>query len=190
MILQLPKIWKGQPVTIVGGGPSLRGFDFGRLHGAVVGVNHSPKFHRADMLVAIDKEFHKREGAWLDSLDCMKVTYVDTPRTDFTVATLKPDHENYSMDLDWHILKANLSGYFALAVALHMGASKVYLLGYDGGYSPGKNPNFHPYFYEGPGMNYYTPMNQYYDFFSEEDIVNFGMDSSIEAFTKLPLDEY
>jgi hypothetical protein len=189
MELNIPKIWNRKTVTIVGGGPSLNGFDFGRLQGIVIGTNHSPKYHRADMIIAIDARFHEREKDFLDSLDCLKCTYVQTTRQDFAMAVLNPDYDNYLTDLDWHVLKANMSGYFAIAVALHLGAKKVILLGYDGGYTVGEQtPNFHPYHYEGPGMNFYTPMNQYYDFWKNENIVNVGMDSKIRAFKKVPLE--
>lgn len=189
MELNLPKIWNRKTVTIVGGGPSLNDFNFGRLEGVVIGTNHSAKFHRADMLVAIDARFHEREKDYMDALGCLKCSYVPTTRQDFSMAVLSPDHENYLTDHDWHVLKANLSGYFAIAVALHLGAERVILLGYDGGYKVGEeNPNFHPYYYDGPGMNYYSPMNIYYDFWKKENIVNVGLGSQIRAFKKVPIE--
>jgi len=168
----------------------LNGFDFGRLSGIVVGTNHSAKYHRADMLVAIDVTFHEKEKAYLDGLDCLKCTYVPTPREDFIVAELTPDHANHLQDHDWHVLAANLSGYFAIAVALHLGARLVYLLGFDGGYGKDEAPNFHPYAYYGPGMNVYTPQNKFYEFFADRPVVNVGMESRIEAFKKIPINEY
>jgi len=188
MKLPIPKIWKGKTVTIVGGGPSLNGFDFGRLEGIVVGTNHSPKFHRADMLVAIDQKFHEREGEWLDGLSCLKVTQNPTHREDFIKVELEPDYENPHEDHDWTVLRANLSGFLALAVSLHLGAENIFLLGFDGGYTAGKEtPNFHPYHYEGPGMNFYTPQNQYYDFYKDRKIINVGMYSRIAAFKRVDL---
>jgi len=186
MNIEIDKIFTGKTVTIVGSGPSLRGFDFSCLQHPIIGVNHSPKFHEADMLVAIDGEFHKREKEFLDSFKGLKVTYNDTIREDFIKVDLEVDYDIDNLNLDWHILKANLSGYFALAIALELGAGKVYLIGFDGGYE-GDNPNFHEFAYRGPGMNYYDPVNRHYNFFTGHKIINVGLDSKIDAFKKVPL---
>lgn len=184
MVIDLPQIFEDQTVTIVGGGPSLKDFNFLRLRSPVIGTNHTPKYHPADMLIAIDVKFHQREEHFLNMFRGYKATYVKTPRSDFIVAELDPDHQN--KNLDWHILAANLSGYFALALALHLGAQKVYLLGFDGGYD--KEPNWHPHGYFGPGMNTYTGQNHFYDFFKGENVINVGMSSRLDAFRKIPLD--
>jgi hypothetical protein len=182
MEIELSHIYEGQTVTIIGGGPSLKGFNFNRLRPPVIGTNHTPKFHPSDILVAIDARFHDREATFLDYYKGLKVTYSPTTRTDFIMAKLDAVHPNE----DWHILRANLSGYFALALALHLGAARVILLGFDGGYD--KEPNWHPYAYFGPGMNTYNDTNKYYDFYKDRNVVNVGMDSRIEAFRKVPLE--
>jgi len=184
----MPKIFEGDTVTIVGGGPSLKGFDFERLRQPVIGTNHSMKYHEGELLVAIDRKFHEREKEYLDGLNCFKVTYEDTHREDFIRAELNPDHDNWQTSLDWHIKRANLSGYFAVSVALHLGADKLILLGFDGGYDVNSDtPNFHPHHYQGPGMNFYTE-NHWYDFYKGFDIVNVGMGSRIRSFKKVPLE--
>ena len=132
---------------------------------------------------------HEREKDFLDSLTCLKCTYAPTHRQDFSQAVLNPDHGNHLQCHDWHVLKANLSGYFAIAVALHLGADRLILLGYDGGYAVGEEaPNFHPYHYQGPGMNFYTPMNEYYKFWADRNIINVGLGSRIDVFEKAPID--
>lgn len=185
MLCCLPKIFTGEAVTIVGGGPSLEGFNWTRLRGNIIGTNHSMRYHRGVILVAIDQVFHKDYGDYLDGLRCVKVTYNDTHRDDFVRVVMEPDHE--TLNEDWHVLKANLSGFLALALALHLGARRVFLLGFDGGYNDGQNNNFHSY-KSGPAPSRGDYRNELFEYYSGRDVINVGTASRITAFKRVPIE--
>jgi len=185
MTIDLPyNLFQGQTVTIVGGGPSLKGFDFSRIQQPAIGINYSVEYHDSVMLVAIDRMFHKKERSLVDSYMGYKVTCNETEDRSFIKATLDPDYHN--RNLDWHVMKVNLSGYFALALALQLRAFRVFLLGFDGGYDT-QAPRFHGHAYKGLKTGDYYNVNRYYDFFHGKPVVNVGLDSKIKCFTRLPL---
>lgn len=85
----------------------------------------------------------------------------------------------------------NLSGIFALSVAALMGYDMVYLLGLDGGNQNGKR-----YSYSQTtildGQARYDVFNKYYKQLNLNgmDVVNVGLDSKIDAFTKIDFKEF
>ena len=184
MKLDLPISFAGQTVTIIGGGPSLDGFNFSRVKDPVIAINDACYVKKAAIIVAMDKSWHSKNGKYLAAYDGYLVTDRDTTRKDAVRVEYHEGlkHEN---EFDWTIKKANLSGFLALAVALHLGAQKVVLLGYDGGYSGKSN------WYNNPNAatpSGYSNKNAYYDIFKHHDIVNVGMDSQIQSFRKIPID--
>jgi hypothetical protein len=140
------------------------------------------------MMVCIDAPVTEKHdmGKFLDGYYGHKICLHNlTERNDFIQAKVAPDHSAH--DLDWHIEKVNLTGYFAIAIALHLGAEAIYLLGFDGGYDDPAFPDWYPERYVGPGMNTFFNQNKYYRFFSGEKIINVGTDSRIDAFPKIEL---
>ena len=184
MFLELPISFKGQTITIVGGGVSLKGFDFSRVKPPVMAVNDSVFYVDAKYLVAIDASWHKKHGEFLDNYDGYLITYIKTERKDAFM--IKLDIRN-----SWHdytLKSASLSGFTALAVAFHMGAEKVILLGYDGGFEVGQSSNFYPNRCANIATKTYERKNMHYEYFSRYPIINVGMESKIPWFYKVPLD--
>ena len=66
----------------------LTDFDFSKLKGYVIAVNHSAKFHKADMLVTVDTVWHKKESEYFDNFKGLKYTYNETIRNDFPLSDL------------------------------------------------------------------------------------------------------
>lgn len=130
--------WTGRPVLLVGGGPSLRGFDFNRLRGrgaVVVGINdamlHVPW---ADAVLSIDTAWLvQRQSAFLrfageriaivpgsfDRSGWPGVTWLD--RRPVPGLSHMPDA----------VCTGENSGYAALGLAVARGADPIGLLGYD-----------------------------------------------------------
>lgn len=183
MDIDLPKILKDKAVTILAGGPSLKGFDFACIVPPVIAVNSAAYFAKSNILVSLDKDWHKANGRFLDNYKGYLITDRETHRNEALI--IRYDTPNKAGSLDWAMKKNNLSGFIALAVALNLGACKVFLLGFDGGYTKGKanyynNPK--------PGNDHeYSRNNDLFDIFKENNIVNVGLDSRIEAFRKVPL---
>jgi len=189
MKINLPdSVFKGHTVTIVGGGYSLASFDFNRLRQPVIALNYAVKYFPSSMFLCIDAPVTEKYGMgeFLDSYSGYKVCLRNlTERNDFTQVEIFPNHD--TLDLDWHIEKVNLSGFLAIAVALHLGAEKIYLLGFDGGYQDPAKPGWEAEAYVGPGQNTLINQNPYFDFFGLEKIINVGLDSRIESFPKVDI---
>jgi len=130
--------WHQSTVYIIGGGPSLRGFDFSCLQGKgiILGVNDGAFYANADVLFSLDATFARRR--WKEIQDFSGSVWLAMP----------PNHEvkiwpgaervnmpyrgrgNYlSEDPEW-IYGVN-SGFGALNLAFLKQASEIVLLGFD-----------------------------------------------------------
>jgi len=144
--------WKGQRCFIVGGGPSLRGMDLSFLKGElVIGVNRAFEICDPTIIFAMDE----RLAGWVESKqlgeDCYdKYTHFDGIKcwAFLSILPLLPPEDYYfvknvngkylSDDLASGVRHGTHSGYGALNLAVLLGASPIYLLGYDMVSAPGK----------------------------------------------------
>jgi hypothetical protein len=158
----LPKdIWKGRRVFIVGGGTSLRGFDFSKLDGEIViTVNRSfEHFPGSVFNVCQDarlwgwyegknlpggeeakKRFEQYKGykVWLN------VQAFPFPEDIYKVGVCHVNDFNWkSPTLTTGIPPYSNSGLNALNMAVCLGASTIYLLGFDMYGENGRTANFH-----------------------------------------------
>lgn len=127
------------PVFVVGGGPSLLGFDFDRLpSGYVISPNASAfEVERSDAFVTIDKSFARNRAAEIRDLAKRKLCVVGLAATalhdlDFGDAyrTLHRRDIVMSPSLIEGLSGLN-SGYAAINLAVIMGARDIHLLGFD-----------------------------------------------------------
>ena len=129
-------IWQDQTVYIIGGGPSLSGFDFNKLQGKnVIAVNKAYAYAKQPyVLYWTDARFYNWYKEQINALPCMKVTSSASLKNvghGVKVLKTKPGKD---LDLDakpFEICAGNNSGYGAIHLAIKMGAKKIYLLGYD-----------------------------------------------------------
>lgn len=152
-------LWAGWRCFIVGGGPSLKSFDFEQLRGERVIVVNKAFFDVpfADIMFAMDRPF----------LDLIMQGKLNKDGKDyqrafesFEGAKLWLDISNYSYplfvysipsagEIGWtKSLKEGLyhgqnSGYGALNLAMVLGADPIYLLGYDCSRGPAGEKNYH-----------------------------------------------
>jgi hypothetical protein len=140
--------WSRQPCFIVGGGSSLKGFDFERLRGKgkIIAVNRAYlDCPFADLLVFMDKsrfyrwamenKLDKRSKQKFEEFKGLKA-YVYM-RHDIPNVYLVPRAGKFglSTSLEEGIYIGTNSGYSALSIALCLGANPIYLLGFDMKYS-------------------------------------------------------
>jgi hypothetical protein len=148
------KSWAGRRCFLIGGGPSLKGFDWARLHGElVIGINRAFEVIDPAILYSMDIGCFY---AWANtgqlppsaSMTSTQLTERYKSLKATRVMQLGKDQDRldagiYGIDTDSNvggnpslargILPNTNSGYGALALAIAMGASEIYLLGYDMG---------------------------------------------------------
>jgi len=135
--------WSKQPCFIIGGGPSLRGFDFERLRGKgkIIAVNRAYlDCPFADMLVFMDKsrfyrwamenKLDKKSKVRFEEFKGIKV-YVGTHDIPNVMLVPRAGKYGLSTSLEEGIYIGTNSGYSALSIALCLGAQPIYLLGFD-----------------------------------------------------------
>jgi len=182
MKIDLPKIFEGETVTIVGGGESLIGFNFDKIKSPSIAVNRSILVHRnATMWLFTDYSGYVRINPQIKSFKGFKITIKGRIKS---LPHLHYIELDYILPIDSAIRKANLSGFTALAIAFYLGAEKVYLFGYDGGYKDQSN-------FDMDNKNIisknYEQKNYLYDIFKGYNVINVGMNSKINAFPKIEL---
>ena len=145
--------WQGRPCFVVGGGPSLRGFDFDRLKGSLtIGVNRAFEFFTPTILLAIDARFYRwvYEGKYGEEALLKIVAYKGIKAgiriSDRHVPGVREIRSlgvsGPVVPIEQGIYHGNNSGYSAVALALALGAGPVYLLGLDFRYD-GERTHFH-----------------------------------------------
>lgn len=142
-----PKHWAGKPSFLIGGGPSLKGFDFSLLKGkCVLGCNDA--FRLGSDIVSY--------GVFGDASWCFRakfemeksgIQFVTCSRTlvDFKFPfVLKMQHQRHGIhegdEAGWNYS----TGAFAINVAYSLGSEEIYLLGYDLS-NQGKTSHWHPH---------------------------------------------
>lgn len=130
-------MWAGRTVFLLGGGPSLRGFDFDRLkgRGVVVAINdavlHAPW---ADAVFTIDTVWLQRRRGSLTEFEGERIAAVppDWDRSAWTGFTLlrRVQRPGLSRGMD-AIYTGDNSGFAALGLAIMRDAARIALLGYD-----------------------------------------------------------
>lgn len=141
--------WANEPCFIVGGGESLKDFDFNSLTGRrTIGINRAFEKFSPDILYSMDTRFH----SWvlnlnLDNHDKSNVCEKWYTYTGYKVMLAPLSYFEFgynrvyvikrildkciSRDLSAGIYGGNNSGFGAVMLAIALGANPIYLLGYD-----------------------------------------------------------
>lgn len=129
------KRFAGQEVVCIGGGPSLRGFDFSVLHGRrVIAVNNAWEIYpAAEILHFSDSRWWKWHGERLMASFQGDVTTCSLERRHVVHKRLKHLGKDYKGPLskDPQKLFGTDSGTQAVNLAYLLGARRIVLLGYD-----------------------------------------------------------
>jgi hypothetical protein len=146
-----PGSWEGRPAFIMGGGPSLEGFEWGKLRGhRTIGVNLAFYKFNPTITFSMDTRFlnwilnetyePKYPGikAKFEKTPAYKVwclTYSAKLPADIYIIKVFKNHDfgmrNFSFNMSEGIGHGNNSGFGALNLAFVLGANPIYLLGYD-----------------------------------------------------------
>lgn len=132
---------EGQDCCIIGGGSSLKGFDFDKLKGKfVLAINHSVYYTRSDAVIFIDRKFLKdNDRKAVHFLNQYKGMIFAAWRAKYFLDPTRSE-KIYYFSLNKHgvqdryfngLYQAASSGLCAISLALIMRARKIYLLGFD-----------------------------------------------------------
>lgn len=134
----VPKLWPGEPVVCIASGPSLTQDDVDYVHGVhlqgkarVIVINNTYQLAPwADCLYACDARWWKWHNGAQD-FHGLKYS-LDPPATrDYGVTVLKNTGANGLELLPAGLRNGHNSGYQAINLAVHFGANRIVLLGYD-----------------------------------------------------------
>jgi hypothetical protein len=132
----VPCLWPGETIVCLGAGPSLTQADVDACRGRarVIAIKHAiEKAPWADVLYGAGKDrgqWWQRIGPTLTSYAGLRYTLDEAAAQWATVL----QHDVVSEGLDarpTHLRTGHHSGYQAINLAVHLGAAKVVLLGYD-----------------------------------------------------------
>jgi len=136
-------LWKGETVYIIGGGPSLKGFEWNKLRGKkTIALNKAIQFWpEANAVYWTDG----RVWSWLknDIIKFKGKRFTLAPRSYPCEVTLLK--RGKKLGIEWSadsIAHGNNSGAAAINLAIHLGAKRIILLGYDMG-RHNKESHFH-----------------------------------------------
>ena len=131
----VPRLYPGETIFVVGGGPSLTGFDFGLLDSKItIAVNLAYReLPSADVIYWSDARFwrwHRRELATIGAYKFTIAPKAASPPTE-GVTHLKRGRKIGLSSAVNTLASGNNSGYAAINLAVHLGAKRIVLLGFD-----------------------------------------------------------
>jgi GT2 family glycosyltransferase len=150
--------WKGQRAFIIGGGSSLKGFDFEQLRGEkIIAINRAVEYVPfAEIMFALDQKLYNQYSQHDKKLDWEKFesfrglrVWVEAPGGSYGNDVLLVKYlgkRGLTDDLAKGIFTGGNSGYAALNLAVCLGATTICLLGFD----MDNSGNFHSG-YQAPG---------------------------------------
>lgn len=129
-------IFDGKTVFILGGGNSLRGFDFERLRGlTTIALNSTAKlWPEASMLFFMDGGWFRKNREFIGEWQGMVASIAPVAKRAFPTKVLRVEIEHREAfpqpgisPIRW----GRSSGHIAVSLAIAMGARRIVLLGYD-----------------------------------------------------------
>lgn len=125
-----PRLWPGETIFLLGGGPSLQGFDATKLAGRrVIALNSSwALMPDADVLLAPDRRWWRWNKGKIGFRGDHRIT--TQPEAPAGVHLMEyGGREGLSAD-PW-CLKGRNAGHQGINLAVHLGAARIVLLGFD-----------------------------------------------------------
>jgi len=193
--VSVPRLWPGQTVAILASGPSLVADDVARVIAAglpIIAIKEAQRLApAADVLYACDARWWRHFGPSLTGFAGLRYALEETPYAQ----TLR--NGGYTgLDLDPTALRTGKnSGYQAVNLAVHVGAAKIILLGFD--MQPGKTGDhfFGQHRYPGSVPPAYRDFREMFATIVEPlraadvEVLNATPGSALEAFPIVSLEE-
>lgn len=186
---------KGEDVFIVGGGPSLHGFDFGKLtgKGKIIGINNSYMYVKCDIVVFLDSGFRaavKERGHELEDIAPRIIAGAQSAAQASSTISIVHMAAEVSKDPS-RLYGSHQSGLPAINAALIGGAARIFLLGFDFRFHGGRGHFFSDEWKHHSDNNeesYRRPMPYYAKYARYKNIYNCSQISACDYFQKVDLD--
>jgi hypothetical protein len=192
----IPKgAWKGHRCFIIGGGPTVLTHNLDRLAGELtIGVNRAYDVYYPSILCALDPQFYEwaEDGAFGIFSE---MRYRSYPGTKAWAQVRKDTKINASgiYTVENIARHCNNSGQAAINLAIELGASPIYLIGFD---LWGNPTNFHDGYPTGASPDVYEGFRESIDRYVPEkaeeygvEVINLSPDSALTAFPFADFDE-
>ena len=186
-------------VFLIGGGPSLRGFDFEKLRGRTTLAINDAVLHIpwATALFSLDVNWARNRATVIQEFSGEKYLALpeDGPEIPGVVYLQRSRSPGLSTDPSRVCMGGN-SGYGALNVAYLKGAKRIVLLGYDFRTIRGEKHWHAGYFWDrSSSMQYFADWARNFDDAAVQlrkagvEVLNASLESLISAFPKIRLDQ-
>jgi uncharacterized Rossmann fold enzyme len=189
---------KGKRCFIIGGGASLKGFDFSQLDGEfTIAVNHSVIYYpKASACIFLDAVFlDKNDNEARKFLNSYKGMIFCSFRTQYHKDNLNAipfyvNNDRVQAQFSRGLWGSRLTGMAAISLAITMGAEKIYLLGYDLNKnaidihfydSDSKSKYANDKGYKGERLSTHIAMFKHFDYYKDR-IINLNPKTSIPFF--------
>ena len=174
---------------MIGGGASLKNFDFSRLKNEItIGINYAFKFFDPTYLIWCDERVYNQNKEEIDRLKSIKYApswWIGGHWQDvkgFQITTIFYGKEGLVKGLFGGKPEACwMTGTLAISLASALGYSPIYLLGFDG-----DKTHFHDYSID-TDLSAYN--SWYEEFKGKAEIYNCSLGSTIETFPKIGIDK-
>jgi hypothetical protein len=145
-VTTVQKLWPGETCLLLGAGPSLTPEDVNACRGRarVIAINSSYKLAAfADVLYAADRKWWTWEkGA--PTFTGLKYSIAPMPASLYPDVQVLKNTGASGLELDPTGLRTGMhSGYQAIGLAVHLGAARILLLGYDLSVAPDGRTHWH-----------------------------------------------
>lgn len=195
--------WSGQRCLVVGGGESLKGFDYSRLAGElVIGINRAIEVVDPDILFGMDRQFfdwvkkgeYDRRDPGCEALAkwnasrAIKVWAPNNPSAEHPDVYHVPcAHGYFGASIATGITCGDNSGIGAISLAIALGCQEVYLLGFDLHTGTPEKRHWHSGHPDGQTSAVYRGMLEMFkhyapDMTARARIVNLNPDSALRCF--------
>lgn len=170
------------------------GFNFNRLNFEVtIGINIIFKFYEPRILIWSDIDIYPKHKEEIDALKSVKYAWQEAINPDYKdVLPYKKSEQFYGEEGLTKGLFGGKGSYFtgilAVSLAISLGYSPIYLLGYDGG-KVGDRLHFHNLYEREKQEKVFVDANKNYDVFKGYEIYNCSLESKITQFPKVNIVE-
>jgi hypothetical protein len=199
----VPRIWDGKDIYIVAGGPSVMDLDFNKLvHKCVLGVNSAVYLSCTKILFFGDAKWYWWNRAAVQAFKGMKITVNKLVEGRDPSVHEEPDINvvkcqsirGFHIEPD-RVAWNRSSGGCAINVAIHLGAKRIILLGYDMKRTYDRK-NWNPHVQESTNQNPYENQAGTLPHTAEAikrrtdvEVLNATQGSALECFRKVKLEE-